>query len=159
MVGDLLLFQRKFRCFAQVRQDQVIVDLNGLDAKVSAEAKHDLIGIIKFHYNGHEPEEVTLDSLQAEGGGLEDIVEEVTTRVITTNLRVGPNGAGINLHPEGLGMRIEKIERIPGQPDLRDQDLITRINEFTLCGTPEVVEEIFGMHFGDGVQISVKRDV
>lgn len=45
----------------------------------------------------------------------------------------------------------------PGQPGLEAKDLIINIDGMPLRGTPETVEDIFGQHFRDGVQLTIKR--
>merc|ERR1712113_1373602 len=108
-----------------------------------------------YNTGGLEPTETTTTTCSA-SSALETVQEN--TRRITTTLRVHPeHGAGIDLVPENGGMRVENICEVPGQPDLLPKDLIIAINEVPLVGAPEMVEDTFGRHFGDGVQISAKR--
>eukprot|EP00928_Gymnodinium_smaydae_P022724 TRINITY_DN18991_c0_g1_i1.p1 TRINITY_DN18991_c0_g1~~TRINITY_DN18991_c0_g1_i1.p1 ORF type:complete len:420 (-),score=65.51 TRINITY_DN18991_c0_g1_i1:25-1284(-) len=160
MGKDLMFFQKKFHCFAQVRPHGVVADLSGLTPAMAAEAKRDLSGIVR-HNLGIVPTECTTSSLAGDGGarGKLSTVDEGPARFTlhTTTLNVGQDGAGIDLIPETGGMRVEGICPQPGQPGLRVHDLITKINEVPLVGNPETVEDIFGTYFGAGVQISVKR--
>lgn len=154
MVQDLLHFQRKFRCFAQVRRDRLIADLSGLSPADAEAAKVDLRGIVRVNLNGVEAMEGTATSLSA---SLSTVEEGPQYRLETTTIHVGAEGAGIDLIAETCGMRVEGICPHPGQPGLKPGDLITKINEVPLVGAPEAVEQIFGTHFHDGVQIQVKR--
>merc|ERR1712083_351752 len=145
---DLRTFQQRFKCFAQVRRNQVVVDLGGVPQEQHPAAKAELIGIIR-HNLQTEPTEVTLDSLED---------TRSNSRLVTTTLRVSKSaGAGLDLVPENGGMRIESIVGNPPQPDLQPGDLIVRINDIPLVGTVERVEATFGENFQDGACISVKR--
>merc|ERR1712232_721289 len=62
MVQDLLQFQRRFHCFAQVRHDRVVADLSSLNLEQAESAKSDLRGIIKLQLQC-DPLEMTSDSL------------------------------------------------------------------------------------------------
>eukprot|EP00401_Gymnodinium_catenatum_P003154 CAMPEP_0117622902 /NCGR_PEP_ID=MMETSP0784-20121206/88377_1 /TAXON_ID=39447 /ORGANISM="" /LENGTH=914 /DNA_ID=CAMNT_0005426849 /DNA_START=69 /DNA_END=2809 /DNA_ORIENTATION=+ len=53
-------------------------------------------------------------------------------------------GAGLNLKGERHGMRIKSIHPQPGQPGLLCDDLIYKIGDMTLSGTPDEVEDMFG---------------
>merc|ERR1711933_52572 len=95
MMRDLLQFQKKFRCFAQVRQDAIIVELSSLEEEHIVEAKSDLKCIVALYFGGKEPQETTIESLR--GNSLPTIPEarhQVATT--TTSLRVGCNGAGLD---------------------------------------------------------------
>ncbi|CAE8591514.1 unnamed protein product, partial [Polarella glacialis] len=79
-------------------------------------------------------------------------------RLLSFLLRVSPDhGAGLDLEPERGGMRVEKVYDEPGQPGVLSQDLITKISEVSLQGNPDRVEAMFGKHFADGVEITVRR--
>merc|ERR1712039_40600 len=166
MVQDVIAFQKKFQCFAQVRRGEIVVDLSELSAEKVPNAKQDVVGIIR-HWEGpdYTPPEVVLNSLNDYGAGYSKPLESVQerpkpiTRTITTYLNVGDDGAGIDLEPEAGGMRIKNICPNPGQPDLKAQDLIVDINGVSLQGTadPWAVEAIFGQNFLGGVPIVVKR--
>jgi serine/threonine protein kinase len=160
LVQDLLHFQRKFHVFAQVRHDRVVADLSSLSAEMAPSAKSDLRGIVKLQLNC-EPLEVSSESLS--GGPRmpstpEEGIPSAPVKLHTTTLRLAANGAGLDLIAEVSGMRIEKVCSQPGQPGLRAGDLIVKINEIPLVGTPETVEAIFGNSFADGVQLQVKRE-
>jgi serine/threonine protein kinase len=157
MRTDLLKFQQKFKCFAQVRHSQVVADLSGMTKERVQEAKSDLKGIIQYNLK-IEPMEVEVKSLSGSGQSLDTIDEQGgTSKLITTTLRVGESGAGLDLVSQNDGMLVQKILSQPGQPGLREGDIITKINEVSLAGDPAMVEQKFGQNFVNGVQIQVKR--
>jgi serine/threonine protein kinase len=156
MVQDLLQFQKKFRCFAQVRNDAVVADLSYLDEQQAAQAKSDIKGIVRHQFAGYEPLETTIESLS--GNSLPPIPEG-RYKLSTTTLQVGRNGAGLDLIAENGGMKVEGVLPDPGQSGIQQGNLIVKINEVPLVGAPETVESIFGRNFGNGVQIQVKRSV
>jgi len=166
MVQDVIAFQKKFQCFAQVRRGEIVVDLSQLSAEQVPIAKQDVVGIIR-HWEGpdYTPPERRLNSLNENGAGYSRPLESVqerpkhAIRTITTYLNIGDDGAGIDLEPEAKGMRIKNICPNPGQPDLKAQDLIVDINGVSLEGIadPWAVEAIFGQNFHAGVSIVVKR--
>lgn len=159
IVNDLLHFQKKFRCFAQVRMDKVVADLSNLQPNDVSAAKFDLKGIVKCHIKC-DPMETMEDSL---GSALQPVAEGPVAasrgqlRTQTTYLRVGPDGAGIILDPENGGMRVQGIEPNPGQENIEVNDLIVKINGQPLVGDPQRVEDIFGSQYGNGVELQIKR--
>merc|ERR1712232_608574 len=142
MVSDLLQFQRRFHCFAQVRPDRVVADLSSLSLEKAENAKSDLKGIIKMQLKC-DPLEMTSDSLTPSR-----LPPTSETVLHTTTLRVDEKaGAGLDLLPDTGGMRVEQVCATPGQPGILAGDLIIKINEVRLAGDPDRVEQIFGTHF------------
>mmetsp|Transcript_91163 Transcript_91163/g.190644 ORF Transcript_91163/g.190644 Transcript_91163/m.190644 type:complete len:723 (-) Transcript_91163:196-2364(-) len=152
----------------------VTAQLDQVDPEKLSKAKDDLLSIIKFNLGvsvTFEPRGGAGAPLvsSASGGSnrgypsepmppVRESDQEMSFRLITHTLRVHPeHGAGLRLQAEKGGMRIEEIEPEPGQPGLQKMDLIIKINEVSLRGTPDRVEGIFGTHFGDGVVLSVRR--
>merc|ERR1711894_693800 len=136
MVTDLLQFQRKFHCFAQVRPDRVVADLSSLSPEKAEHAKSDLRGIVKCQLNV-EPYEITSETLTG-SSRLPPTSEEgaqyyAPVKLHTTTLRVSPaDGAGLDLIAETGGMRVEQVCQRPGQNNVRAGDLIVKINEIPL---------------------------
>eukprot|EP00928_Gymnodinium_smaydae_P057095 TRINITY_DN40370_c0_g1_i1.p2 TRINITY_DN40370_c0_g1~~TRINITY_DN40370_c0_g1_i1.p2 ORF type:complete len:253 (+),score=44.52 TRINITY_DN40370_c0_g1_i1:71-760(+) len=67
------------------------------------------------------------------------------------------SGVGLDLEPEPAGMRVRRRHGFPRQKNVREGDLIFEIDGNMLCGTLAIVEQLFGTHLRDGVQIGVKR--
>lgn len=159
---DLHIWMKTFKCSAQLKQMDVIAQLDpqALDGRCVEDARHELHLIVQHHFGsaavarpaprGREPALATVPERP----------EKRSFRLLTFVLHVHEeHGAGLDLQPERGGMRIEKIYSKPGQPGLQPKDLITKINEVSLRGTPQTVEEVFGAHFGDGAQLAIKREI
>jgi len=166
---DLQEWMMKFHSSATIRHQEIIATLRD-ETRVEA-ARRDLIGIVEHNF-GVKP----MDAPRPVGSGLPAVQEgtareegdgggyggarrpTASFRTVYHTLRVsGEHGAGLDLLPERGGMRVEAVYPEPGQPGLQERDLITKINEVSLRGTPETVEEVFGSHFCDGAQLAVRR--
>merc|ERR1719387_2662562 len=66
-------------------------------------------------------------------------------------------GAGLNLNPEGRGMRVLGVLPDPGQPGVIAGDLIVQIGGANLGPDAETSVEIFGERFKDGVEVILER--
>jgi len=175
---DLQHWMTKFKCFATVKHREVIATL-GDEAKVGAklieDARKELLMLVQHHFGtqvkASQRMEPSLPAVQegsqreeggnGYGGGAGGSRREPkrSFRLLTYTLRVSEeHGAGLDLQPERGGMRIEKIYEQPGQPGLSPKDLITKINEVSLRGTPDRVEQIFGKQFCDGAELAIKRE-
>jgi len=179
---DLHTWMSKFKCSAQVKQvgghTAVIANLDdqafsqgGLSIE---EARSELHGIVHHHFPEYRGQDMYSSSAPSgcsspaaaprpvprQGGpSLPTVHERRTFRLFTCTLRVTEeHGAGLDLQPERGGMRIETVLDQPGQPGLQPRDLITKINEVSLRGSPVTVEMIFGSQFCDGVQLAIKRE-
>mmetsp|Transcript_83221 Transcript_83221/g.165210 ORF Transcript_83221/g.165210 Transcript_83221/m.165210 type:complete len:742 (+) Transcript_83221:39-2264(+) len=159
---DLHLWMKKFKSHAQVKQiEGVAVVIANLDDQAMTghsieEARHELKQVVDHNVRRMMPSN---QHASRPGPTLPTVHEKRTFRLLTHTLRVTrEHGAGLDLNPEKGGMRIERVWEEPGQPGLQQQDLITKINEVSLRGTPETVEKIFGTHFCDGAQLAIKRD-
>eukprot|EP00927_Polykrikos_kofoidii_P023209 TRINITY_DN21440_c0_g1_i2.p1 TRINITY_DN21440_c0_g1~~TRINITY_DN21440_c0_g1_i2.p1 ORF type:complete len:737 (+),score=132.75 TRINITY_DN21440_c0_g1_i2:382-2592(+) len=165
--GDLVKWQTKYARFslaAKVKHQEVIVDFGDRASPAETEeAKWELQGIVEYYF-GAQGQHVANTACD---GALPTVQENrssyrssgTSCRLITHILRVSQDeGAGLELAPERGGMRITKIFANPGQPGLQVRDLIAKINEVPLRGTPDRVERIFATHFADGAQIAIKRE-
>lgn len=73
-------------------------------------------------------------------------------------LRVGEEGAGLELGPEMNGMRVKQIDADPGQPGMQVNDLIVKINDVALAGRSiDEVQDKFGQNFGNGAILALRR--
>lgn len=167
---DLLEWMKRYHSSAVLKQDVIIAEL-GDEASVGedhvARARTELRQIVEFNFSAQAtPQEVGKGAARGHGAYL--VPQQApearkgagrTFRLLSFTLRVhDEHGAGLDLNPEPGGMRVESVLPLPGQPGLSVNDLITKINEVSLRGTPDRVEEIFGTHFRDGAQIAVRRD-
>jgi len=172
---DLQMWMAKFKCFANVKQLEVIATLDLDNAERIEAAKSELLALVQHHFHGAAP-----SPTRGGGGGggppssapasaaaptLAPVPEDSgfskvrPFRLLNHYLRVSPeHGAGLDLQPEKGGMRIRRIFDQPGQPGLKSNDLITTINEVPLRGNADRIEEIFGRYFADGAQLSIKRE-
>jgi len=153
---DLHKWMKKFKCSVRVRETDVIANLDDqalTEGHSIEDARNELHQLVHYHFGS------TATPPQRRHGfsTLATVPEKRTFRIITLTLRVhNEHGAGLELEPERGGMRIQNVEPLPGHPGLQTQDLITKINEVSLRGTPETVEGIFGSRFRDGVQIGIR---
>jgi len=170
---DLHTWMTKFHCSALLKEGEIIATL-GDEAKLGSEhiarARSELHQIAEFNCqvgsagavaaaapragrtNGYPRQLASVREEGGKGGG--------RFRLKNYSLRVDQkHGAGLDLQPEDGGMRVETVCAVPGQPGLQAGDLITKINEVSLRGTPEHVEIIFGAHFCDGAQVAVRREI
>lgn len=156
---DLHKWMKKFKCSVRVRETDVIANLDDqalTEGHSIEDARNELHQLVHYHFGS------TATPPQRRHGfsTLAPVPEKRTFRIITLTLRVhNEHGAGLELEPERGGMRIQNVEPLPGQPGLQAQDLITKINEVSLRGTPETVEGIFGRQFRDGVEIAIRREM
>ncbi|CAE7690318.1 Upf1, partial [Symbiodinium sp. CCMP2456] len=72
-------------------------------------------------------------------------------------LRVDPNlGAGLDLVPMRWGMRVETVEKQPGQVGLSPGDIITAVDGMMLGFADEdAVQEVFAALFRDGAELTI----
>lgn len=83
----------------------------------------------------------------------------LSSNLIQHILRVGHAGAGLELVPEMNGMRVIEIDPEPGQPGMRVNDLIVKINKVALAaGTTDEVQGKFGRNFANGAVLSLRRN-
>mmetsp|Transcript_52712 Transcript_52712/g.97579 ORF Transcript_52712/g.97579 Transcript_52712/m.97579 type:complete len:151 (+) Transcript_52712:1-453(+) len=145
----------KHRCAAQIRNGEVVATI---PEKQYQDARAELEQLVQFFNN----QVVGNGAGRTQAGApaaLPATGQRRQFRTVTATLRVSPEeGAGLVLKPERGGMRVSEICESPGQPELQVQDLIIAIQEVSLRGNPDAVQDIFGKHFADGAQISVKRE-
>lgn len=81
-----------------------------------------------------------------------------TFRLIKAVIRVVQGTAGLVLEEELKGMRVVGVDVFPGQDRIQVDDLIIRIDQATLASNnTEHVKQIFGQHFRDGAEVTIKR--
>ncbi|CAE7215440.1 fhkE [Symbiodinium necroappetens] len=163
---DLQHWIYKWRCGATIQKRKqgsveatyVMANMQlGVTEDERRKARRELQDLINFnfpgqHVSGGSPgAPSTLPSLPEER-------MKKSHRLLTHTLKVtAKDGAGVELEPEAGGMKVMKVFPKPGQPGLEAKDLIINIDGMPLRGTPETVEDIFGQHFRDGVQLTIKR--
>ncbi|CAJ1360202.1 unnamed protein product [Effrenium voratum] len=159
---DLQLWTRKFRCAATVKHGEVVANMQlGLAEEDRNKARQELQGILQHHFPGQAIGSSTRGGPTAKLATVPEERQPKKTpfRLVTHTLKVSStDGAGLGLDPETGGMRIVQVYEKPGQPGLVVGDLIIKIDEVSLRGNPDQVEQIFGNHFGDGVLLTIKRD-
>mmetsp|Transcript_3564 Transcript_3564/g.8927 ORF Transcript_3564/g.8927 Transcript_3564/m.8927 type:complete len:671 (-) Transcript_3564:49-2061(-) len=153
---DLHHWMAKHRCAAQLRNGEVVATIPEAQYQ---DARAELEKLVRFFNDQAVGNGVGHPQAAAPPAVPSAPQRSRQFRTVTATLRVSPEeGAGLVLKPERGGMRVSEICTSPGQPDLIVQDLITAIQEVSLRGHPEAVQDIFGRHFVDGAQLSVKRE-
>mmetsp|Transcript_64307 Transcript_64307/g.139965 ORF Transcript_64307/g.139965 Transcript_64307/m.139965 type:complete len:722 (+) Transcript_64307:147-2312(+) len=164
---DLQTWEKKFKFSAIVKYQEVIVsygDKTEVHSKHVELARSELQLILDHHFppaaeGSYAPSLPTVQEGSVVGQDTGKRKTGTPFRLITHTLKVcKDSGAGLDLFAERGGMRISQIYDQPGQPGLQANDLIVKINEVPLRGSPEKVQQIFGYYFCDGVQIALKRE-
>mmetsp|Transcript_108075 Transcript_108075/g.306450 ORF Transcript_108075/g.306450 Transcript_108075/m.306450 type:complete len:577 (-) Transcript_108075:46-1776(-) len=154
---DLLQWNKKFKCFARATYDQVIARY-GPETHVE-EARRELLQIVEFYFGACQRQPIAQAPHRVASPPLETIPEARRRKTFVLDLVVSDSaGAGLDLLPEHSGMRVLGICAQPGQPGMLVHDLIIKINEVSLQGQPDRVEDIFGANFGHGAQLVVLRE-
>jgi len=182
---DLNTWTAKFHCAVRLKKDDkgaqsmVVTSLGQMDMTQARTAKEELLQLVRFNLGNVHVEfmvrgagDLSVQSGRPNSGGYPGTGSTLTSvregeherttanpfRILNFTLRVHPVlGAGLSLQPEKGGMRVEDIHDPPGQTGLLKMDLITKINEVSLRGTPDTVEEVFGTHFADGAHLAIRR--
>lgn len=162
---DLSQWTTKYRCSATLQYGEVVANLQlGVPEEAKADARKELEAIIKHHFPSYVAKSLDGNSQSPhlpavkEGSQREEGGRSKNFRLFSHILRVSNGLAGLDLQEERGGMRIENVCDEPGQPGLQPGDLIIKINEESLRGTPERVKQTFRKHFLDGASLTVKRE-
>ncbi|CAE7156368.1 fhkC [Symbiodinium pilosum] len=164
---DLQHWIYKWRCGATIQRRKrdsieatfVVANMQlGVTEDERRKARRELQDLINFNFPGHGSVNGGTVAAKSTLPSLPEERKKKSHRLLTHTLKVSPtDGAGVELEPEAGGMKVMKVFPKPGQPGLEVLDLIISIDGTSLRGTPEKVEDIFGQHFRDGVQLTIKR--